>query len=135
MPGFRFTWTNNDVPGDNPADAARTVWEMIRGLQAIPPVFQVEPRDRRTVDVDLMDGTVRTADTRIPSAREGNGMFSWYLATYPHPLPGLDTSAAQLMRVDQLRKGDVILGAMSLALRAARPRVPGCVHPPFRRPI
>lgn len=113
MTTYHVSWTNEDVSADDPLSAAKEAWDMLRDPEAFPPVFEVTTGET-TVEVDLMDDTIRPADSR-PAGERGADLFTAaYLATYPHPLPDLDTTTARIVRADQLRQGDVILGSFQL---------------------
>ncbi|MEV5338366.1 hypothetical protein AB0K93_07745 [Streptomyces sp. NPDC052676] len=114
MTTYHVCWTNEDVCADDPLTAAKEAWDMLRDPEAFPPVFEVRTGSEATVEVDLMDDTIRPASSH-PVGGSGTDLFiAAYLATYPHPLPGLDVSAARIVRADQLRQGDVILGSFQL---------------------
>jgi hypothetical protein len=111
VPTFQVGWTNEDVPADDPLSAAQKAWEMLRDPATTPPVFEVQTHDALSVEVDLMDDIVRPVDTRAVADHGARLLIASYLATYPHALPNLDTATAHIVRADQLRKDDVILGA------------------------
>ncbi|MFF9142925.1 hypothetical protein ACF09G_35890 [Streptomyces albogriseolus] len=114
MTTYQVCWTNEEVCADDPLSAAKEGWDMLRDPEAFPPVFEVRTDGEATVEVDLLDDTIRPTSSN-PAGGPGTDLFiAAYLATYPHPLPGLDASTARIVRADQLRQGDVILGAFQL---------------------
>ncbi|MEW2248576.1 hypothetical protein AB0907_14710 [Streptomyces sp. NPDC006975] len=114
MTTYQVCWTSEDVCAEDPLSAAKEAWDMLRDPEAFPPVFEVRTDGETTLEVDLLDDTIRPTSSN-PAGGPGTDLFiAAYLATYPHPLPGLDASTARIVRADQLRQGDVILGAFQL---------------------
>ena len=108
---FRVVWTN-ELAADDPLDAAEQAQRMLREPDSISPVFEVTAADGSTVAVDLADGTIHAA-ARPGRAADRSRPAPRYLADYPHALPdSLDLADACLMPVEQMQKGDVILGRM-----------------------
>jgi hypothetical protein len=114
MTTYHVCWTNEDVCADDPLSAAKEAWDMLRDPEAFPPVFEVRTDGGTAAEVDLLDDMIRPASSNSAGGPGTDLFIAAYLATYPHPLPGLDASTARVVRADQLRQNDVILGSFRL---------------------
>ncbi|MBY8887235.1 hypothetical protein K7472_20630 [Streptomyces sp. PTM05] len=113
MTTYHVSWTNEDIDAEDPLSAAREAWDMLRDPEAFPPVFEVGAGST-VVEVDLLDDAIRPASSHAANDLGAGLIIGAYLATYPYPLPDLDTTTARVVRADQVRQGDVLLSAFKL---------------------